>query len=174
MILSATNYDSFLDRTIDNARRAAVALTDAQIPHRLIGGVAVLFHLREFDETAEGVRSSADFAVEPDSLPAVRAALTSAGYSVDPLSPTTFLQGEREPQVHIVFDDLPSRQPAVPVDGVVVAPVPDLVRMKLTSYRLKDQLHIQDMDRIGLITPEIEAALSEPLRQRLAEVRAQE
>ena len=46
--------------------------------------------------------------------------------------------------------------------------------MKLTSFRLKDKVHIQDMDGVGLITPEIEASLPEVLRQRLAEVRAQE
>jgi hypothetical protein len=46
--------------------------------------------------------------------------------------------------------------------------------MKLTSFRLKDKVHIQDMDSVGLITPEIEASLSPILRERLAEVRATE
>jgi hypothetical protein len=58
--------------------------------------------------------------------------------------------------------------------GILIAPVADLVRMKLTSFRLKDKVHIQDLDGVGLITPEIEQGLSEPLRQRLAEVRATE
>lgn len=44
--------------------------------------------------------------------------------------------------------------------------------MKLTSFRLKDKVHIQDMDGAGLITPEIEQSLSPLLRERLAEVRA--
>jgi len=44
--------------------------------------------------------------------------------------------------------------------------------MKLTSYRLKDQVHIQDLDHVGLITPEIEQTLSEPLLARLKEVRS--
>jgi hypothetical protein len=46
--------------------------------------------------------------------------------------------------------------------------------MKLTSYRLKDQVHVQNLDAVGLITPEVEAQLPEPLRQRLREVRAAE
>ena len=46
--------------------------------------------------------------------------------------------------------------------------------MKLTSFRLKDKVHIQDLDGVGLITPEIEAALPEPLRERLREVRTLE
>ena len=42
------------------------------------------------------------------------------------------------------------------------------------SFRLKDKVHIQDLDGVGLITPEIEAGLSEALRARLAEVRSTE
>jgi hypothetical protein len=59
-------------------------------------------------------------------------------------------------------------------EGVLLAPVADLVRMKLTSFRLKDRVHLQDLDAVGLIAPEVEATLSEPLRERLREVRATE
>ncbi len=59
-------------------------------------------------------------------------------------------------------------------EGILIAPVPDLVRMKLTSFRLKDKVHIQDLDSVGLITPEIESGLSAPLQERLREVRATE
>ena len=57
-------------------------------------------------------------------------------------------------------------------EGVLLAPVADLVRMKLTSYRLKDRVHIQDMDVAGLIAAETEAGLSNELRRRLAEIRS--
>ena len=56
----------------------------------------------------------------------------------------------------------------------MVAPVADLVTMKLTSFRLKDQVHIQDMDSVGLITTEIEEQLSDTLRERLEQVRLSE
>jgi hypothetical protein len=46
--------------------------------------------------------------------------------------------------------------------------------MKLTSFRLKDKVHIQDLDGVGLITPEIGAALPNALRERLREVRTLE
>jgi hypothetical protein len=58
-------------------------------------------------------------------------------------------------------------------EGVLLAPVSDLVRMKLTSYRLKDRLHVHDMDNAGLITTQIEAALSGELRRRLEEIRVE-
>ena len=60
------------------------------------------------------------------------------------------------------------------IDGLLIAPVADLVRMKLTSFRDKDRVHIRDMDSVGLITLDIEANISEPLRLRLAQIRASE
>ena len=84
--------------------------------------------------------------------------------------------------IHLVFvgekvrkeylEPVPCSPPDKTVEGALIAPVADLVHMKLTSFLLKDRFHIQDMDGVGLITPEIEAGLPEPLRQRLAEVRA--
>jgi hypothetical protein len=64
--------------------------------------------------------------------------------------------------------------PATTAEGILLAPVVDLVRMKLTRFRLKDRVHIQDLDAVGLITPDIEARLSDVLRARLADGRAAE
>ena len=60
------------------------------------------------------------------------------------------------------------------IRGVRLVPLPDLVRMKLTSFRLIDQAHLKDMDAAGLITADIADALSPALRDRLAQVRARE
>ena len=46
--------------------------------------------------------------------------------------------------------------------------------MKLTSFRLKDQAHLKDLEEAGLMTTEMEAGLPEILRDRLAQVRAHE
>ena len=59
-------------------------------------------------------------------------------------------------------------------NGISIISVADLVKMKLTSFRLKDRVHIQDLDGVGLITPDIEAQLSPTLKARLQEVRATE
>ena len=73
------------------------------------------------------------------------------------------------------MEPVPDFSPPVrTAEGVLLAPVADLVRMKLTSYRLKDRVHIQDMDAVGLITSEVAAGLPEVLRARLREVRAAE
>jgi hypothetical protein len=87
--------------------------------------------------------------------------------------------------VHLVFagekvrPEYPEAVPGLAGEGVRVRgywlmPVADLVRMKLTSFRMKDRVHLKDMDEVGLITPEIEADLPAVLRERLAEVRATE
>ena len=56
----------------------------------------------------------------------------------------------------------------------LLAPVANLVRMKLTSFRLRDRVHLKDMDAMGLITPQIEAQSPQALRERFRKVRAEE
>ena len=58
--------------------------------------------------------------------------------------------------------------------NVSVISIPDLIRMKLSSYRLKDQLHVQVMDAAGLIPSDIESRLPKELFTRLTAVRASE
>ena len=57
------------------------------------------------------------------------------------------------------------------VSGLRLIPLTDLVRMKLTSFRAKDEAHIKDLDEAGLLTPEIEATLPPELAERLAQTR---
>lgn len=57
------------------------------------------------------------------------------------------------------------------VRGLPLISIDGLVRMKLTSFWLKDQTHLKDMDEAGLITPNIEAGLPEVFRERLRQVR---
>ena len=71
-------------------------------------------------------------------------------------------------------EPVPDFSAAPMIDGLLIAPVADLVRMKLTSFRDKDRVHIRDMDSVGLITNDIEANISKPLRLRLAQIRASE
>lgn len=45
-----------------------------------------------------------------------------------------------------------------------------LVRMKLTSFRRKDQVHLQDLLEVGLIDPTWKARLPNVLAERLQEL----
>jgi hypothetical protein len=53
----------------------------------------------------------------------------------------------------------------------MVITVADLVRMKLSSFRDKDRVHVRSMDAAGLITPEVKAGLPAGLLERLQHVR---
>lgn len=111
-------------------------------------------------------------------------ALESSGFRADANTFRDTTSGRKRSAVHLVFvgekaradylEPVPASDPIRTKEGVLIAPVADLVHMKLTSFRLKDQVHIQDLDSVGLITPEIEGTLSAPLLARLKEVRAKE
>lgn len=56
-------------------------------------------------------------------------------------------------------------------EGFSVVDLAALVRMKLVSYRRRDQVHVEDMIEQGLITKEIEDGLPDELRKRLEIIR---
>ena len=159
---------------VESARRASSELGRAGVPHRIVGGVAVFLHVDAVSPIAARLTPDVDLAIQPDTLTAASRVLESLGYVNtgssfrDPVSPRMWHA------VHLVEEPVPSSEPIRTKEGILIAPVADLVKMKLTSFRLKDKVHIQDLDGVGLITPEIEKSLSEPLRERLAEVRATE
>src|SRR5262249_19719486 len=57
--------------------------------------------------------------------------------------------------------------------SVPVAPLKDLLTMKLSSFRPKDVAHLEVLDEVGLITPALEKELSPVLQQRLTDARKQ-
>jgi hypothetical protein len=188
-VLSLTAYDRHVEQLFEVLTRLSSALTQAGIPYRIIGGLAVFLHVEERDPLAARLTRDVDVAVDRENLDDVIEAVRSFGFSYRHAAGLDMLVDNQSPgtrsAVHLLFirekvrpvylEPLPDfSRPPVLAGGALVAPVADLLRMKLTSFRLKDRVHIQDLDSVGLITPEIEAELSEPLRQRLAEVRATE
>jgi hypothetical protein len=148
----------------------------------------VYLHVNAIDPLAARLTRDIDAAVRRTDIGKIAEVVKPFGLEFRHVAGVDMLVDSARPKarsaVHLIFvnekvrpeyaEPVPAFSPAAPVDGLVVAPVADLVKMKLTSFRLKDRVHIQDMDGVGLITPEIEAGLPEPLRQRLAEVRASE
>lgn len=186
---SVAAYDRHVEQLLDTVRRLAQALTVAGIDYRVIGGVAVFLHVSERDPLAARLTRDVDIAVDRAQLQAIDEAVRPFGFVYRHAAGVDMLVDASEPSarsaVHMIFvrekvrpeylEGVPDFSPPVRTsEGVLLAPVADLIRMKLTSYRLKDRVHIQDLDAVGLITPEIEAQLSEPLRARLREVRATE
>jgi hypothetical protein len=150
--------------------------------------VAVFIHVFERDPMKARLTKDVDAGVARSDLPRVIAAAELGGFQFRHAAGLDMLLDGEKPSaksaVHLLFlnekvksedfGPVPASEPVRTTEGILIAPVADLVRMKLTSYRLKDKVHIQDLDSVGLITPEIESGLPEPLLARLKEVRATE
>jgi hypothetical protein len=185
-MLTARAYDIHVEQLFERMRRFHAAMDAGGIPYRIIGGLATFIHVFEREPTKARMTQDVDAGVARQDLRRIIAAAERGGFRYRHVAGVDMLLDPGKPSarsaVHLVFigekvrpEDLapiPSSEPVRTEEGIYVAPVGDLVRMKLTSFRLKDKVHIQDLDGAGLITPEIEESLPEPLRERLREVRA--
>jgi hypothetical protein len=188
-VLTIAAYDRHVEQLFDVLTRLAEALSRSGIEYRLVGGMAVFLHIHEKDPLAARLTRDIDVAVDRSDLTEIADAVRSFGFEYRHAAGVDMLVDAHQPTsrsaVHLVFvrekvrPDYVEPVPdfSLPVrtsEGVLLAPVADLVKMKLTSFRLKDRVHLQDLDSVGLITPQIEAQLSELLRDRLQELRATE
>jgi hypothetical protein len=182
-------YDRHLEQLTEAARLVCRAFEAAGINYRVIGGLAVLFHVRTRDPEAARLTRDVDLAIDRDDLSRINQAVQSIGLEYRHAAGVDMLVDAKQPNarkaVHLVFvrekvrreylEPVPGfSEPTVSEEGFLLAPVADLVRMKLTSFRSRDKTHIIDLDSVGLITPEIERALPEALRDRLEQVRKEE
>ncbi len=188
-MLVNTFFENKVDRLIEVTKRLATALEGAGVPYQVVGGFAVFFHVDRVDPLAARLTRDVDVAIDRRHLQRIAEVVADFGFRYRHVAGVDLLVDAAVPSartaVHLVFvrekvrpeylEPVPDfSEPTRTAEGVLIAPVADLVRMKLTSFRLKDKVHIQDMDSVGLITPAIEASLPEPLRERLTEVRAEE
>jgi len=182
-------YDRHVEQLFHVIARLAGALTQAGIEYRLVGGVAVFLHVHERDPLAARSTRDVDIAVDRRDLERIVEAVRRLGLEYRHAAGVDMLVDAREPKaksaVHLIFvgervrpdyaEPVPGfSSPTRTSEGVSLAPVVDLVTMKLTSFRLRDRVHLKDLDGVGLITPEIEAGLSPALQDRLRTVRTEE
>ena len=167
------------------------ALMAEQIPYEMIGGLAVLIHVEEANPEHATLTRDVDLMVRREDLERIKTAAAKNGFrfrhtaGVDMLlyGDTTSARNA----VHLVFSgekvrpnqatpnpEIAPETKTIHGGDVLVIPVADLVRMKLSSYRLKDQVHVKAMDASGLITAEVEKTLPAELSARLQHVRETE
>ena len=182
-------FDQAMYSLHDDLARITKVLGDAGVPYELVGGVGVLAHILERDQSRSFVTRDIDMLIRREDLGRLIAVAEAAGYQTRKIvGGYMVLRPGQSPgeAVHIIFagerskSTQPEPHPAVaPVVmrffdlQVPVAPLADLVRMKLTSFRAKDQPHLELLDEAGLITESLEAQLPELLRERLAQARRQ-
>lgn len=161
--------------------RAVAALESADIPYGVAGGNAVAAWVSRVDEAAVRNTQDVDILLRREDLERAKIALFTAGFvfrhtkSVD-----MFLDGHEakaRDAVHIVFaGEKVASDYLVPAPDVTevdttgpfhVVDLEPLVRMKLTSYRLKDRVHLLDMIGVGLIDASWPARFPAELAARL-------
>jgi hypothetical protein len=171
-----TFFEKRVEQLFDLAGRVEAAFAAAGLEYRVIGGLAVYLYVEEAVPDAGRLTRDIDIAVRREDLEGIARAVQPFGMQhrhvagVDMLVQTGAPSARRA--VHL--RPTPAIGPCRTLHGVRLVPLADLVRMKLTSFRSKDETHLKDLEEAGLITPEIEAALSETLRARLAQVRDRE
>ena len=176
-MISATAYDQHVEQLFEVLKRVTSPLQAAGIEYRVVGGVAVFLHVSEKDPLAARMTRDIDMAVDRRDLDRIADAVRPFGFEYRHVAGIVMLVDAVKPSarsaVHLYSEAVPDFSPPVETrEGVLLAPVADLVHMKLTSYRLKDRVHIQDMDAAGLIGADVEGGLPNELLRRLAEIRS--
>src|SRR5436190_5228424 len=158
-----------MERAVESIRlrleRACAALETAGVPHAVVGGNAIAVWVGMVDQGAIRNTRDVDILLRRGDLERATAALAAAGF-VPAISfgVTMFLDGPNakpSESIHIVFaGEKVQDNYTLPAPDVAEAERPttfsvlgleSLVRMKLTSFRLKDRVHIQDLIAVGLI-----------------------
>lgn len=173
-----------MERVRDRLLRATAALDQEGVPYAVVGGNAVAVWVAQVDEAAVRNTQDVDILLRREDLEAARAALGAAGFvyrhvaSVD-----MFLDGpssKARDAVHVVFagervhpdsvEPSPDVSDSVPTGSFRTISLESLIRMKLTSFRLKDRVHLLDMIEVGLIDESWLDRMTSELAQRLRQL----
>jgi hypothetical protein len=169
------------EKVKERLRRATRALDAAGVPYAVVGGNAVAEWVARVDEEAVRNTRDVDILIRRPDFPAVRACLEAVGFiHYELLDIDTFVdgpQGKPSGGIHLLYagekvrrdDDhvLPAIEESERGLEFQVVNLEALLLMKLTSYRLKDKVHILDMIGVGLIDATWPARLPAALGDRL-------
>ena len=180
-------YEAGMYGLTKNLERIVKALRDAGVHFEVVGGVAVNAHIYASHRTESFVTRNIDLLVHRHDLHRVAEAAQALGYAAKKMMGgyTLIRPGQDLGEaIHLLFvgERSKSTQPLPHPElhpeekrllnlNVPVAPLKDLLQMKLSSLCPEDLIHIETLDEVGLITPALEEQLSPILRQRLAEAR---
>jgi hypothetical protein len=175
-----------VERVRDRLLRASGALEKAGVPYAVAGGNAVAAWVATVDAAAVRNTQDVDILLRRADLESAAAALEKAGFVRRRTAGIEmFLDGgqaKARDAVHVLVAGEKVRpeyaSPAPDVSesekpgggGVRVVKLEALVRMKLTSFRRKDQVHLLDMLEIGLVDAEWPRRFAPELGARLQQL----
>ena len=186
-----TLFEERLFQLVGILHKITDVLATEEIPHELIGDLAVLVHVEEADPEHSTLTRDVDLLVRRSDLDRIKDAAEKAGFRFrHSAGPDILLYGSTTSarnEVHLIFAEekvRPTQTLANPeirperksIHGreVHVIPLTDLLRMKLSAFRDKDRVHIRSMDAARLITSQVENSLPPELLERLQHVRETE
>ena len=179
-----------IERAVENVkdrlRRVTRTLNEAHVPYAIIGGNAVQHWVAQVDESVVRNTRDVDIILNRSDLQRAIKALETKGFIFRQAAGVTmFLDGpnaKARDAVHVLFagekvrDTYPEPVPNIDefamMDDARTLTLEALVRMKLTSFRDKDRVHIRDMISIGIIDESWVARYSPELQVRLKELLA--
>jgi hypothetical protein len=174
-----------VEKVRDRLLRAAKALEASKIAYAVVGGNAVAAWVARVDESAVRNTQDIDIVLRRSDLATAKEAMARHGFVYRYVKGVDlFLDGpdaKARDAVHVVFANEKVRSdyilPAPDVSEAELTPefrlmmLEPLVRMKLTSFRRKDQVHLLDLIDVGLVDASwmerVPAELSARLRELL-------
>lgn len=150
-------FESGMHMLVNDLEGIVTALRDAGVDFEVVGGVAVNAHIFSLHRSRSFVTRDIDVLIHRNDLErAARAAepldlaeavhLLFVGEKSKSTQP--FPHPELHPEQKLLFDIT-----------IPVAPLRDLLHMKLNSLRPKDITHLESLDDVGLITAALERQL---------------
>ena len=154
-----------VEKVRERLKRAASALEEAGVAYAVAGGNAVAAWVSRVDEAAVRNTQDVDILLRRADLDAATAALAKAGFIRRRVAGIEmFLDGPRakaRDAVHIVLAgekvrpeylaSAPDVSESETAGFFRLLTLEALVRMKLTSFRDKDRVHLRDLLEVGLI-----------------------
>lgn len=172
---------SAVEKVRERLLRTAAALDRAGVPYAIVGGNAVASWVASVDEAAVRNTRDVDILLRREDLARANTALEAEGFVYRHVRGVDmFLDGpdtKARDAVHVLFagekvrpdDTLPTPDidEAEQAAFFRVLSLNALVRVKLSVFRTKDQMHLRDMLDVGLIDETWKARYPPELAERL-------
>lgn len=189
MTLGYHGFVMAMDRVERRLKEVSAALDAAGIPYAVCGGNAVAAWVARVDPAATRATKDVDLLVRQADESKISQVMKGLGFErrdlrrmilyIDPEEPST------KSGVYLVWADMLIRPGYLSMSPTVdetvrdpggfrVLDLPALVRMKLTSFRDIDRVHLADLKDVGLIDDALLATVPQELRTRLDRVGADE
>lgn len=185
---SWTRMSEGIEKVKDRLRRAVALLEAAGLPYAVVGGNAVAAWVSRVDDSVVRNTRDVDVLVRRSDMTVIVTAMAKGGFvhrSVSVLGAKgrieMFLDGpeaKARDGVHLIFagekvnpEALEASPDVTDIDvthtDFRLIALPELIIIKLTSYRDKDRVHLRDMMEIGMLDESWLARVPLSLRDRL-------